>query len=90
MLFFNQNRNHDLDKEAQWGSKTFMKSYLYFKKGRFQLIGPIYTVFQINLLHCKIFWSTGFPEFQPIKMYSTLKCIVISQKSGKPVALQLT
>ena len=21
MLFFNQNRNHDLDKEAQWGSK---------------------------------------------------------------------
>ena len=23
MLFFNQNRNHDLDKEAQWGSKDF-------------------------------------------------------------------
>ena len=50
MLFFNQNRNHDLDKEAQWGSKDFYEitfNYMdeiqgivanYLKKKTWQMI----------------------------------------------------
>ena len=47
----------------------------------------VYTVWQINLLIFKFYWSTGFPNFQPIKMQiKARRCsIVIGRKFGKSV-----
>ena len=70
------------------GFQDFYQVIFVLKKGSFSVNRTVCTVSQINLLHGKIFWSTGFSEFQPIKMYSTDRqhSIVIGQKFGKPVA----